>query len=135
MAEVTRGVRPSWSHVMPPPTCQFPERIAGEALVAGDMVYVRASDGRVLKANGTAATAPALAIGMVILDCQIGMPCTVVFGVLVGYSDAGTLTPGARYYVSAAVPGGLSDTATTGGTVPVAFALDGYNVFVMHPGR
>jgi hypothetical protein len=34
------------------------------------------------------------------------------------------LTPGASYFLSGTVAGGIADAATTGGTAPCAFAID-----------
>jgi hypothetical protein len=44
---------------------------------------------------------------------------------------AAALVPGTSYFLSATNPGGLSDTATTGGTGSIAFAVDATRLHVM----
>jgi len=38
----------------------------------------------------------------------------------------------AEYYLSGVTPGGLADIASTGGTAPIAYAIDATRVFVKH---
>jgi hypothetical protein len=65
---------------------------------------------------------------MAVVAAAIGEAVTLIHDVNVRYGA--TLTPGARYYVSA-TPGALDDAATTGGTAPVAFAIDATRIHVM----
>lgn len=130
MATLTK-VSPSLSSPLPCGGHSISGLVAGEALVAGDLVYIK-SDGKVWKANGTAATAPALAVGMVSMISSVGEAATIWFGVCFNY--AASLTPGARYYASATA-GALDDAATTGGTVPVAIAVDATQIYVLPPVR
>jgi hypothetical protein len=105
---------------------------AGEAIAAGDMVYVK-SDDKLWKANGTAANALALSVGMAtVAQATAGEPVTAAFGVQFHYGSG--LTPGARYYVSNTA-GALDDAATIGGTVAVAYAVDATRIFVFSPTR
>jgi hypothetical protein len=95
--------------------------VAGEAITAGDICYIK-SDGKVWKSNGTSANAAAKADGIAMETAAANANgVTLMRGVDFQYATG--LTPGARYYVSATA-GALDDAATTGGTAPVAFALD-----------
>ncbi len=93
---------------------------AGEAIAAGDVCYI-ASDGTAMRSNGTAATAPAVAVGIAAGDAGTGEAVTLYKNVSFHYGSG--LTPGAPYYVGATA-GRLDDAATTGGTVVVARAID-----------
>jgi hypothetical protein len=122
---------PSLATISPGPEHQIAGLVAGEALTIGDMVYIK-SDGKLWKADGTGANAAALAVGMVFQTTAVGEAVTAYHGVLVYYGSS--LTPGARYYVSATA-GFLDATTTTGGTVPVALAYDANTIFVLDPTR
>lgn len=134
MAELAKSGRPSLATLEPGYEHQHNNLVAGETLTAGDMVYV-ASGGKVMLANGVAANAASLHEGMVLQDAVINDGVTIEFGVTVHYGSG--LTPGARYFLSAAVPGGLSTTATTGSPAgyPVAKAIDTSRIFILTPIR
>lgn len=126
MADIAKSGTPSLCSVVPPQSQQFTLK-AGEAIAAGDVCYIK-SDGLAWKSNGTAATAPAKCDGMAAEACAVGEAVTLFFDVNFRYGSG--LTPGARYYVSTNA-GLLSDAATTGGTAPVAFAVDATRIHVM----
>lgn len=127
MANLTKAVTPSLATALPCSAHQIPGLLAGEAIAAGDICYIK-SDGKVWRSNGTAATAPAKCDGMALVAAATGEGVTLWFNVNVNYGSG--LTPGARYYVSATA-GALSDAATTGGTAPVAFAVDASRIRVL----
>jgi hypothetical protein len=131
MATVTKTGVPSICSVLPPATNRITELLAGEAIAAGDTLYVK-SDGKVWKTNGTAATAPALYVGVAAAAASVGEAVTPYHGVTVRYGSG--LTPGARYFVSA-TPGLIDDAATTGGTVAIAVAVDDTRIFFFNPTR
>jgi hypothetical protein len=111
-----------------------PHEIHGRAavdLAAGDMVYLT-STGTLDKANGTAANALALSVGMVPGLVKSGEKGVAYHGCEFNYGSG--LTPGTRYFVSATA-GALDDAATTGGTVAVAFAVTATNIYVFSPTR
>ena len=93
---------------------------AGEAIAAGDICYI-ASDGTIMRSNGTAATAPAVGFGIAAGDASLGEPLTLYRNVSFHYGAG--MTPGTPFYV-AATAGRLDTAATTGGTVVVARAID-----------
>ena len=128
MAEVTKAAAgPSLGTKNPPAANRLSgDLYAGEILYPGDSCYIK-SDGSVWRSNGTAANAAAKGRGIVNQKYQVGEAVTLFRNVNFGYSD-GLLTPGQDLYVSATNPGGLSTTATTGGTTPVAFAVDEYRI-------
>lgn len=93
---------------------------AGEAIAAGDVCYI-ASDGSVMRSNGTAADAKAVGAWIAAGDASSGEAITCYKNVSMHYGSG--LTPGAPYYVGATA-GRLDTAATTGGTVVVARAID-----------
>jgi hypothetical protein len=131
MATLTRAGTPSLATTVRDPG---PHQIHGRAaadLTAGDVVYLTSS-GTLAKANGTAANALALAVGMVVKDSKSGEKAVAWHDVEVNYGTG--LTIGARYYASATA-GALDDAATTGGTVPVGFATTSTNIYIFSPNR
>ncbi|MCS6930560.1 MAG: hypothetical protein NZM43_13815, partial [Saprospiraceae bacterium] len=83
---------------------------AGEALAAGDFVYIE-SNGNVRKADASAANAAKAAVGFVLSAVANGASATVY---LEGNNDArSSLTVGALYFLSASSPGGVTTTAPT----------------------
>jgi hypothetical protein len=85
--------------------------VAGEAIAAGDICYVKAADGLVYRSTGAAANEAARAWGIA------GEPITLHLNVEYHYGAA--LTIGASLFVSATA-GALADAASTGGTTQVA---------------
>jgi len=128
MAAVAKSGTPSLSSVVPPQNCVIGSGLkAGAAIAAGDLVYIAAA-GTVLLSNGTSADAAAKCDGIAVKAAPSGEAVDVYRGVEMRYGAG--LTPGARLFVSAATPGGLSDVATTGGTAPVGFVVDATRIFI-----
>lgn len=127
MAEITRGtvslatVEPGYEH-------QLNGLLAGETLVKGDLVYIKAADGRVWKATGAAANAAAVVRGMVLMGAVAGDGVSIHRGIVVNYGTA--LTISAPLYLSGTVAGGLADAASTGGTVEIAYPIDAVRVYI-----
>ncbi len=92
----------------------------GEAIAAGDICYI-ASDGTIMRSNGTAAGVAAVAVGIAAKDTQSGEGLTLFRDVSFHYGSG--LTPGAPYFVGASA-GRLDTVATVGGTVVVARSID-----------
>jgi hypothetical protein len=63
-----------------------------------------------------------------LMACPSGEAITLFFSITMRYGAG--LTPGARYFLSGTVTGGLADAASTGGTAPVAFAVDATRIYV-----
>lgn len=135
MATLTRsGAAPSLATTTTDPgPFQTAHGRAATDLAAGDMVYLT-STRTLAKANGTAANALALAVGMVAKAYKSGEKAVAYAGVEMSYPCSADLTIGARYYVSATA-GSLDDAATTGGTVPVAYATSVNTIYVLFPNR
>jgi hypothetical protein len=121
MAEISKSGRPSLATLQPGYEHQINGLVAGEALAEGDFVYIK-NDGKVYKATGAAANAAARARGVVLQAAAAGDGVTVLNGVVVRYGAG--LTPGAQYFLSGTVAGGLADAASTGGTAEIAYAVD-----------
>jgi hypothetical protein len=121
MALLAKSGTPSLASVNPTGGNVIPGlKAATGGILAGDVCYI-ASDGTATKSDGTAATAPAVGFGIAAGDAAAGEAVTLYRGVTFHYGSG--LTPGAPYYV-AATAGRLDTAATTGGTVPVARAID-----------
>lgn len=131
MANLALSGRPSLATLQPGYEHQLNNIVAGEDLVAGDMVYIK-SDGKAWKANGTADTAPAYYDGIVLQAATAGDGVSVHRGIVVHYGSG--MTPGARYYISATA-GRLDSAPTTGGTVPAAKAVDATRLYIFLPTR
>jgi hypothetical protein len=131
MATLTKAGTPSLATTVHDPG---PHQIKGRAavdLAAGDMVYLT-SAGNLDKANGTAANALALSVGMVLKASKSGEKAIAYHDCEVNYATG--LTIGARYFVSATA-GALDDAATTGGTVAVGLATTTTNIYIFSPNR
>jgi hypothetical protein len=128
MAAVSKSGAPSISTMVPCPAHQLSGLIAGEAIAAGDACYIKGSDGKVYLATGAAANAAAVVSGFAAKNYAVGQGVTLYHDVNLAYGSG--LTPGARYFLSGTVPGGLDTAASTGGTTWIAEAQDATRVFV-----
>lgn len=91
---------------------------AGEALGVCDACYIKASDGKVYRSNGTAANEAAKFDGITPRAAAIGEPVTLLgLGTRLRYGTG--LTIGTDLFV-AATAGGLDTAATTGGLRAIA---------------
>lgn len=130
MAVITKVTVPTLSSTQDPP--QVTGLTAGEAIGYFDTVYIKTSDGKVYKTNGTALTGPARYRGVSPGKHATGdKDVTIYFGeVTVNYATG--LTPGTDYYVSTTA-GAIADAQTTGGVNPCAFAVDATRVRFLPP--
>lgn len=126
MATITKSGTVSLATTEPCPAHQITGLLAGEALLNGDLVYIK-STGGVWKADGGANDAEAAVAGIVLIAAQVGEAVTIYFDVNVRYGA--TLTPGAKLYLSA-TDGLIDDAATTGGTAPIGFVIDATRIRV-----
>lgn len=124
MAAVTLTGTPSLTTTLPCPAHHISGLLAGEALDAGNLVYIK-SDGKVWKSNGTSANAAAKVDGIVMVATAVGEAASVYNDVNVRYGAG--LTPGARLYLSTTA-GLIVDATTTGGTAPIGFVIDATRV-------
>lgn len=120
MALINKSGTPSLASLHPTGGDSLSGLKAGEAIAAGDVMYI-ASDGTLMRSNGTAANAAAVGGWIAASDAQAGEAVTGYRNVSFYYGSG--LTPGAPYYV-AATAGRLDTAPTTGGTVVVARAID-----------
>jgi hypothetical protein len=107
VAEISKSGTPSLASVLPPQSSQ----IAG------------------LRAGGAAATTAANVHGWAAEAANSGEAVTLYHGVHLRYGAG--LTPGASYFLSGTVAGGVADAASTGGTAPCAFAVDATRIRVL----
>lgn len=127
MAEVTRTGNPTMCSPHTGGIGSTAGLLAGEDLVAGDVVYIKASDGKLWKATGAAANEAARVVGMIQVAAKAGEAVTYWEAVRFAYGPkiSGTpVNPGVPLYLSGTVAGGLADAASTGGLVPVAYVVD-----------
>lgn len=125
MAEITRASFPSMCSPNPSPD-KFLTGIAGEAIKAGDQLYISAvnaqGDPVAMKAGGGGAAGLQLRVrGQACADADLGDPVTIGRGLRFYWGT--TLTPGADVFLSGATAGGLADAAV-GGAAPVGYAVD-----------
>lgn len=132
MATITKVGTPTLTSLLPPPNMQLTGLTAGEAIGAFDAVYIKAADGKMWKANGTAANAAARARGWAAAAYASGEKgCTMYFGDITVQYGTG-LTVSADLYLSATA-GALDDAATTGGTTVIAYTIDATRVRLQVP--
>lgn len=128
MADVVRDGQASMDTITAQDAPQLSGNLfAGEALAAMDACYIKAADGKVYRSNGTAANEAAKFDGFCPRAVAVGGPVSLYSAGIRARYATGTMTPGDNLYVSA-TPGALSNTATTGGTVPIARAYDSSNI-------
>ena len=127
MADIAKSGTPSLASVLPGQNDQHAGLLAGENIAAGDACYIK-NDGKVWRSTGAAANAAAKVRGFALEACNAGEACTIVFDVVFRYGSG--LTPGADYFLSGATAGALADAASTGGTAPIAYAVDATRVAV-----
>ncbi len=127
MTAIAKSGQVSLSTSVPPTNCMVSGLYAGEALAAGDACYIKTSDGKVYRSNGTAANAAAVVDGFTPSDVPIGEVVTLMWHVNFRYGAG--LSPGSFAYLDTNA-GALNDTATTGGTVPVGRVIDATRIFV-----
>lgn len=129
MAVVTKATSPgpSTDTVTGMKACNLAgDLYAGEAIGALDSCYIKNSDGKVYRSNGTAANEAARCHGFAPVAYAVGEAVTLMApGTRFRYATG--LTPGQPLYV-AATAGALDTGATTGGTSPVAFAVSASDV-------
>jgi hypothetical protein len=127
MADIAKSGTPSLATINPGVEHQPGKgKLAGEAIAAGDLCYIK-SDDKIWRSNGTSANAAAKCVGIAAKAADSGQPITIFRGVSFNYGSG--LTPGAQVYVSATA-GALADAATTGGTAPVGFVEDATKIFI-----
>lgn len=127
MSEIVRTGVPSPATRAPGHECFTSGLFAGVAIAAGDACYIKGSDGTVNLADGTAADEKAIVAGYAMKAASIGEAVTLGRGFNLAYGPKIVTTPvspGVPLYLSATVPGGLADAATTGGINPVAYVVD-----------
>lgn len=122
MAEIAKSQPVSYASLTPPQSDTIAGLKAGENIAGGDACRINAADGLVYRASGAALGANARVAGFAFTDASAGDAVTLVTSGNFKYGAG--LTPGTQYFLSGGVAGGLADAASTGGTTPVAFALD-----------
>lgn len=132
MAEIPKTGVPSYSSVTPHQASTIVGLLAGEEIAAGDACRIDAPTGRVYRASGAAAGANARVAGFSFVPASAGDAVTLVTDGNFRYAAA--LTPGALYFLSGTIAGGIADTASTGGTKAVGYALDTTRIRILPAG-
>jgi hypothetical protein len=130
MADLAKSGTPSYCSITPPQSDTIVGLLAAAAIAAGDACYIAA--GGVTKATGAAANAAARVVGFAFQSAAAGDPVTLVSSGNFNYGAG--MTPGTPFYLSAATAGALADAASTGGTRPVAIALDATRIRILPGG-
>jgi hypothetical protein len=127
MADIAKSGTPSLASVLPPQSQTTSGLLAGEAIAAGDLCYIK-SDGKIWLSTGAAANAAAEVIGIAAQAASSGAPVTLFHDVTFHYGAG--MTPGAKIYLSGATAGALADAASTGGSKPIGYVVDATRVHV-----
>ncbi|MGB1301547.1 MAG: hypothetical protein ACPG5O_10060 [Pseudoalteromonas tetraodonis] len=127
MALVTRGTTASIDAIQGQKAPYISALVAGEALDALAPCYVK-SDGKVYMSNGTSNNAAAKCHGFTPTAYASGAPVSL-YGPGTRAEYGSGLTPGAPLYVGATA-GRLDASATTGGLVPVAIAVNAREIVI-----
>ncbi len=131
MAEIAKPtITPTIGSLLLPHNSRLGGLYCGEDLQPFDAVYIK-SDGKVWRATGAAANAAARVRGFSATHCRVAQndPVTIIKDTEVAWAN--TLTPGIDLFLSSATVGGLTDTATTGGTTPIAFVKDAFHLVLL----
>lgn len=107
---------------------------AGEDIAAGDACRMNSS-GVIVRSSGAAANANANVLGFALRAVVSGGDITLIAPMGDRLNYGSTLTPGAALFLSGTVAGGLADAASTGGTEPVAIALDAKRIQLIGHGK
>lgn len=123
------AAKPSLASILLPPHKKISGLIAGEDLDWLDPCYIKASDGKVYRSTGAAVNAAAKVRGYAAMPAKAaqGDAVTLIRDFVAGWASA--VAPGTDLYVDTTA-GGLSTTATTGGTGPVGFVIDANRVYL-----
>ena len=122
MASISKVTPVSISTAAPDAEHSLSGLYAGEAIAAGDAVYIKTADGKLWRSSGAAANAAAVVDGFAASDAAVGDPLTIYYNIRFQYGAS--LNPGSYVYLDSAVLGGLADGATTGGTTPIGRVID-----------
>lgn len=131
MAAVTKATVPGYDGSNPAHPQIAGEQYAGEDIAACDLVYCSASDGKWYRASGAAANTAAAHPRLCPFATKSGRPITVFQpGIRYKAADSG-LTPGAIYFLSGTVLGGLDTTASTGDAAGTCQAVSDTDVVLI----
>lgn len=115
MAEIAKATNMGgWDSSNPSAPQIAGNQIAGEDIAPRDLVYKSATDGKWYRASGAAANAAAAHVRLAPIGTRAGRPIDVFQPGVRWKASNGGLTDGGLYYLSATVPGGITDTPTTG---------------------
>lgn len=113
------------SHAMFAP--QVYHYTAGEPIETGQPVYLKASDLKLYKASGAAANEAAEVFGFAGRTVKNAGQKLTVYGPGARFGNFSGMTPKTKLYLSA-TPGELDTAPSTGGTQPIAFAINATDV-------
>jgi len=113
--------------------CRQSGLYCGEDLAACDAVYVKSSDGKVYRADGSAAAAAARVRGYAAMPAHVAQNDAVTIMHSTEIAWPNTAAPGSDLFLSGTVLGGLDTVASTGGVNPIAYVKDAYHIFAFQP--
>jgi len=127
MALIAKTGTPSMSSVVPEQAHVIGSGLkAGEAIAAGDLVYI-AANGSVMRSNGTAAGVAAKVRGIAVKAAPNGEAVDVYRNIEMRYGAG--MVPGTDLFAFTTA-GALGDAATVGGTAPIGFVVDATRIFI-----
>lgn len=117
-----------------PKHLQLEMKCGDSQILPGDACYI-GTDGLAHQSIGTTAGAQAAkVVGFALNQAKLGDPVSLIHDVKLLYAPPGTLTIGESIYLSGLVAGNISQTASTGGTGPIGFAVTDQIIFVKQSG-
>lgn len=130
MVAVAKSGVPAYSSIVPPQNATIIGLVAGEDIGDADPCYIKAADNKVYKALGAAVNEAARVAGWSFAKAYLDDPISLVCEGNFRYGAA--LTPGTNYFLGAT--GGLDTVASTGGTKPIAHAVDATRIRILPGG-
>lgn len=127
MAEISKAGTPSLATVLPGDPMRFPPLPVGEDIGAGDACYVKQSDGKVYRSDGSGSGVvggSAEVDGFAALSAKVANREAISLYHDVNLRYGSGLTAGKLLYLSTTVLGGLTDVVGAKQIIPIARTVD-----------
>jgi len=132
MAAVTKGTNVSLATKLPNDANRLPPMLVGEDIAAGDACYIKTSDNKIYRSNGSASGAAAECDGFAPTAALVAQRQTLSLYHDVNFNYAASgLSPGSYLYLSASVAGGLDTSTNVNQAKPLARVIDATRIRVL----
>jgi hypothetical protein len=133
IAEIAKAIVPVLATTLPGDPMRFPPLPVGEDIAAGDACYVKQSDGKVWRSDGSGSGVlggSAEVDGFASLPAKVAQRDVVSLYHDVNFRYGSGLTPGKLLYLSTTVLGGLTDVVGAKQINPIARTVDATRIRV-----